>query len=100
MVKKGVFYSCRRSGNVSALMFCAFLLLDFKQYSIRDSMQCTCLRLAYSLHQRFPTWGTCTPRGTFSCPKGTFEVSNRSAIDIYIYFVSNYLYIYQWILFS
>ena len=22
------------------------------------------------LDQRFPTWGTWTPRGTFACPKG------------------------------
>jgi len=32
------------SGYTSALMFCAFLLRDFMQYSIRDSTQCTFLR--------------------------------------------------------
>jgi len=24
----------------------------------------------YGLEQGFPTWGTCTPRGTFAYPKG------------------------------
>ena len=32
--------------------------------------------------------------------RGTFEVSNRSEIYIYISFISKHLYIYQWILFS
>jgi len=32
------------SGNFSALMFCAFILCHFKQYSIRDSTQCTSLQ--------------------------------------------------------
>ena len=44
------------------------------------------------LNQRFPThWGYI---------RGTFEVSNRSEIYIYISFISKYLYNYQWILFS
>ena len=32
--------------------------------------------------------------------RGTFKVSNRREIYIYIYCISKYLYIYQWILFS
>jgi len=24
----------------------------------------------YGVDQEFPTWGTCTPRGTFTYPKG------------------------------
>ena len=33
---------------------------------------CTVLlkRLLITLEQRFPTWGTCTPRGTFAYLKG------------------------------
>jgi len=29
------------------------------------------------IDQGFPTWGTCTPRGTFAYPKGYIEVINR-----------------------
>ena len=58
------------------------------------------LKMFLGLQQRFPTWGTCTPRGTFAYPKGTFENSNRREICIYTSFISKYLYIHQWILFS
>jgi len=56
--------------------------------------------LGIILDQRFPTWGTRTPRGIFPIRRGTFEVSNRREICIYISFISKYLYMYQWILFS
>ena len=45
-----------------------------------------------SLKQGFPTWGTCTLRGTFAYLKGTFKVSNRREKYIYIPFLSKYLY--------
>ena len=51
----------------------------------------------YMLEQRFPTWGTCTPRGTFAI---RIKVSNTREIYSYISFDYKYLYIYQWILFS
>ena len=41
--------SCFHIGYVTALMFCAFLLRDFKQFSIRDSTQRTCLRTIWQL---------------------------------------------------
>jgi len=44
------------SGYISALMFCAFLLCDFKQYSIRDSTQCTCLLKSNSRHVSLQTY--------------------------------------------
>jgi len=42
---------------------------------------------SHDLDQGFPTWGT-------------FNVSNRREKYIYIAFISKYLYIYQWIIFS
>ena len=51
----------------------------------------------YILEQRFPTSGTCTPRGTFAI---RINVSNTREIYSYISFGYKYIYIYQWILFS
>jgi len=53
-----------------------------------------------SFAQGFPTWGACAPRGTFPYLKGTFKVGNRREMYISMLFISNYLYIYQRILFS
>jgi len=36
--------TCLYSEYISVLLFCTFLLDDFKQYSFRDLMQCLCLR--------------------------------------------------------
>ena len=43
------------------------------------------------LKQGFPTWGTCTPSGTFASLKGTFRVSNRREKLIYVLFISTYI---------
>jgi len=41
-----------------------------------------------TLSQGLPTWGACTPRGTF-------KVNNRRGKYIYILFIYKYLHIYQ-----
>ena len=52
------------SGYICALMFCAFLLRDFNQYSIRDSMQCSLLvcEQSNSWHGGLPTYTTAIGR--------------------------------------
>jgi len=41
-----------------------------KECSLFFSSQVQYLQLIVTLEQGFPNWGTCTPRGTFTYPKG------------------------------
>jgi len=49
----------------------SFYRLFYASYSrILIAMSFLSKRAIYWLNQRFPTWGTCTPRCTFVYPKG------------------------------
>ena len=53
----------------------------------------------FTLVQRFPTWGTCTPYG-YTCLSERVLLRLEKCIFIYISFIAKCLYIYQWIFFS
>ena len=63
-------------GYISALMF-AFLLRDFKKFSIHDSMQRTCLRTVQQLHVSLQTRGLKLHRG----PMWTYKVTRGPHYD-------------------
>jgi len=56
----------------------------------------------FTLVQRFPTWGICTPYGYTCLSEGVLLklAMEEKCIFIFISFISKYLYIYQWLFFS